>query len=101
MDFGNDPKMAEMLRQMKGDFSGEKDPERRRILEKLAKRGMSFGGGNSMDTEQLKNMEKMLDGLGDSMPGKGGGAPPGGFDDDEPQMSETSDMEDVEDKMEL
>ena len=48
-DGGGDPKMEEMLRQMKGDFSGEKDPERRRILEKLAKRGMSFGGGGSME----------------------------------------------------
>ena len=26
---------AEMLRQMRGDFSGEKDPERRRLLEKV------------------------------------------------------------------
>ena len=47
--FGGDPKMDDLLRQMKGDFSGEKDPERRRILEKLAKKGMSFGGGSSME----------------------------------------------------
>lgn len=45
--------MEEMLRQMRGDFSGETDPERRRILEKLAKKGMSFGGGGNMDTEQV------------------------------------------------
>lgn len=69
--FNDDPKMQEMLRQMRGDFSGEKDPERRRLLEKLAKKGMSFGGGSSMDTEQLRQMEKMMDGLGDM--GKGGG----------------------------
>ena len=67
MDFGGDPKMEELLRQMRGDFSGEKDPEKRRILEKLSKKGMSFGGGSSMDTEQLKKMEAMLDNLG-SMP---------------------------------
>ena len=60
----------DLLRQMKGDFSGEKDPERRRILEKLAKKGMSFGGGANMDTEQLRNMEKMLDGI--NMGGMGG-----------------------------
>ena len=54
------PGMEDLMRQMRGDFSGEPDPEKRRILEKLAKKGMSFGGGNSMDLEQLKNME-MLD----------------------------------------
>lgn len=57
-----DPKIEELMRQMRGDFSGEKDPERRRILEKLQKKGMSFGGGNDMDLEQLRNMEKMMDG---------------------------------------
>ena len=57
------PGMEDMMRQMKGDFSGEADPEKRRILEKLAKKGMSFGGGNNMDLEQLKNMEKMMDGI--------------------------------------
>ena len=31
-------------------------------LEKLQKKGMSFGGGNDMDIEQLRNMEKMMDG---------------------------------------
>ena len=30
-------------------YSSLQDPERRRILEKLAKRGMSFGGGGSME----------------------------------------------------
>lgn len=63
MDFGNDPKMAEMLRQMRGDFSAEKDPERKRLLEKLSKMGMSFGGGTDMDTEQLRNMVNMMDGI--------------------------------------
>lgn len=99
---GGDPKMEEMLRQMKGDFGGEKDPERRRILEKLAKKGMSFGGGSSMDTEQLKNMEKMLDGLGDSM-GKGGEVPPIPGDDNNLRDASDIDAGDVaeEDKMEL
>ena len=61
---GTDPgKWEDMMRQMKGDFTGEADPEKRRILEKLAKKGMSFGGGNDMDLEQLKNMEKMMDGI--------------------------------------
>ena len=44
---------------MKGDFSFEKDPERRRILQKLKAKGMSFGGGTDMDIEQLRNMEKV------------------------------------------
>ena len=54
-------KWEDMLAQMRGDFSREKDPERRRILEKLKRKGMSFGGGNDMDIEQLRNMEKMMD----------------------------------------
>ena len=54
------PGMEDMMRQMKGDFSGETDPEKRRILEKLAKKGMSFGGGNNMDLEQLKNIKQQL-----------------------------------------
>ena len=36
---GDVPGMEDMMRQMKGDFSGEADPEKRRILEKLAKKG--------------------------------------------------------------
>merc|ERR1719171_17652 len=68
-------KWADLMAQMRGDFSHERDPERRRILEKLSKRGMSFGGGGSMDTEQLRNMEKMLDGINlDAQKFKGGGA---------------------------
>ena len=94
---GGDPKMEELLRQMRGDFSAEKDPVRRRILSKLAAKGMSFGGGNTMSTEQLLQMEKMLEGLGDL---KGGGAAAGGADD---AARETSEMDDVadDDKMEL
>jgi len=89
-----------LMGQMRGDFSHEKDPERRRILEKLNKRGMSFGGGSDMDTEQLRNMEKMLDGMGDL--GKGGpaGASRGGSRparSSEPEEEELAD----EDKMEL
>ena len=102
--FGGDPRMEDLMRQMRGDFSGEKDPEKRRILEKLAKKGMSFGGGNDMDLEQLKNMEKMMDGInmgkmGDDMPGGGGDAKPGGGDGDE--VRDESEMEEVDDKMEL
>ena len=99
MDFGGDPKMEDLMRQMRGDFSGETDPERRRILEKLAKKGMSFGGGNSMDTEQLKNMENMMDGINmGKMPGDAAGAAA----DDEPELSDSSSMDDdVDEKMEL
>jgi len=68
---GDVPGMEDMMRQMKGDFSGEADPEKRRILEKLAKKGMSFGGGNNMDLEQLKNMEKMMDGIKMGKQGEG------------------------------
>ena len=67
-------KWEDMLAQMRGDFSREKDPERRRILEKLKRKGMSFGGGNDMDIEQLRNMEKMMDGLGSGGFGGTGGA---------------------------
>ena len=67
-------KWEDMLAQMRGDFSREKDPERRRILEKLKRKGMSFGGGNDMDIEQLRNMEKMMDGLGSGGFGGAGGA---------------------------
>ena len=101
MNFGGDPKMEDLMRQMRGDFSGEKDPERRRILEKLAKKGMSFGGGSSMDTEQLKNMEKMMDGM------KSGAAAGAAPEDDlpPPLYSDKSNMDDddlgAEDKMEL
>lgn len=100
MDFGGDPKMEDLMRQMRGDFSGEKDPERRRILEKLAKKGMSFGGGSTMDTEQLKNMENMMDGIN---LGKMGDDAAGAAADDEPPLSDSSSMEDDPDveKMEL
>ena len=84
------------------------DPERRRILEKLAKKGMSFGGGSSMDTEQLRNMEKMMDGLGGGGGfggGAGGGFGGGGGDAaEEPAFRSAPDSEDDvpdEDKMEL
>ena len=61
---GMDPAEWErLMAQMKGDFSFEKDPEKRRILEKLKARGMSMGGGNNMDIEQLRNLEKMMDGI--------------------------------------
>ena len=69
------PGMEDLMRQMRGDFSGEPDPEKRRILEKLAKKGMSFGGGNNMDLEQLKNMEKMMDGINLGKQGEGEGLP--------------------------
>jgi hypothetical protein len=65
---------ARLMGTMNGDFSYEKDPERRRILEKLSKKGMSFGGGTNMDTEQLRNMEKMLDGLHSGKAGPGAAA---------------------------
>ena len=35
---------------------------------------MSFGGGNDMDIKQLRNMEKMMDGLGSGGFGGAGGA---------------------------
>ena len=104
-NFGGDPKMDDLLRQMRGDFSGETDPERRRILEKLAKRGMSFGGGSNMDTEQLKKMESMFDNIGDLDNLAKAGA--GGADDDmsagggsEKSSLDADDVGD-EDKMEL
>ena len=87
-DFGGPPpegmdpaEWAKLMAQMRGDFSYESDPEKKRILEKLAARGMSLGGGMDMSIEQLRNMEKMLDGInvgdlgGDNV---GKDPPPGG-----------------------
>lgn len=62
-----------LQRQMKGDFSNVKDPEKRRILEKLAARGMHMGGGKDQTLESLKEMEKMLDGLPDFTKSRRGG----------------------------
>jgi len=61
---GMDPaEWARMMAQMRGDFSHEKDPEKRKILSKLKASGMSFAGGSDMDIEQLRNLEKLLDDL--------------------------------------
>eukprot|EP00324_Dicrateria_rotunda_P000474 CAMPEP_0206166062 /NCGR_PEP_ID=MMETSP1474-20131121/22677_1 /ASSEMBLY_ACC=CAM_ASM_001110 /TAXON_ID=97495 /ORGANISM="Imantonia sp., Strain RCC918" /LENGTH=201 /DNA_ID=CAMNT_0053569829 /DNA_START=1 /DNA_END=606 /DNA_ORIENTATION=- len=88
-----------LMAQMRGDFGHEKDPEKRRILEKLKAKGMSFGGQSDMDIEQLRNMEKMMDGLGSGGFGAGTGAGPGASDErDAPSVDE--DIGD-EDKMEL
>ena len=71
---GVDSDMWEKLqRQMKGDFSNEPDPEKRRILEKLSKRGMHLGGGKEQTLESLRDMEKMLDGLPDFTSRQGAG----------------------------
>ena len=43
---------ANIMGKMRGDFSHEPDPEKRRILEKLKAKGISFGGGSDMDIEQ-------------------------------------------------
>ena len=91
------PGMEDLMRQMRGDFSGEPDPEKRRILEKLAKKGMSFGGGNSMDLEQLKNMEKMMDGINLGKQGADAGAAPKAKASPDVDEAEFDD----EDKMEL
>ena len=69
---GMDPKEWDrLMAQMRGDFSSEEDPEKRRILEKLKRSGMSFSGGANMDIEQLRNLEKALGGMSF---GGGGGA---------------------------
>ena len=69
---GMDPvEWERLMAQMRGDFSHEQDPEKRRILNKLKGMGMSFGGGSDMDLEQLKNLEKAMGNLGDLK----GGAP--------------------------
>ena len=106
-DFGPGGKYEDMMRQMRGDFTGEKDPERRRILEKLARKGMSFAGGSGQSTEELRKMEKMMDGINlggmSGMGGMGGG----GFGGDGPNGDELRDSSEMdgdvedEDKMEL
>ena len=66
--------------QMRGDFSAEADPEKRRILEKLKAKGISFGGQSNMDIEQLRNLEKTMDGMGGgSFNTPGEFRTPGGF----------------------
>ena len=65
---------------MRGDFSAEADPEKRRILEKLKAKGISFGGQSNMDIEQLRNLEKTMDGMGGgSFNTPGEFRTPGGF----------------------
>lgn len=50
---GMDPKeWARVMGQMRGDFSYEPDPEKRRLLEKLKSSGISFAGADGMDIEQ-------------------------------------------------
>ena len=45
---GMDPdEWARLMGHMRGDFSAEKDPERRRILEKMQRSGMSMGGASA------------------------------------------------------
>jgi hypothetical protein len=106
-EFGAGGKYEDMMRQMRGDFSGEKDPERRRILAKLAKKGMSFAGGSGQSTEELRKMEKMFDGInlgGFGGPGGGMGGAGAGADDGDDAVRDSSDMDsDVaeEDKLEL
>jgi hypothetical protein len=113
MDFGGggapegmDPgKWEDLMAQMRGDFSHEKDPERRRLLEKLNKNGMSFGGGNNMDTEQLRNLEKVMDGMkgGGFGGGAGGPGPDVGTFSSGKRGAESTDDESIadEDKIEL
>jgi len=103
-DFGPGGKYEDMMRQMRGDFGGEKDPERRRILEKLAKKGMSFAGGSGQSTEELLKMEKMMDGINlGGFGGGGGGGFGGGGDEGDLRDSSEMDGDDLadEDKMEL
>lgn len=106
---GMDPmEWEKLMAQMRGDFSHEPDPEKRRILSKLKAKGMSFGGGSDMSLEQLQNMEKMLDGIGSGAgPGGGpfGGGGAGGGKPKPSRASTKSSMDDEEiadeDKMEL
>ena len=55
-------------------FFAREGPGAAENTEKLKRKGMSFGGGNDMDIEQLRNMEKMMDGLGSGGFGGAGGA---------------------------
>ena len=101
-DYGPGGKYEDMMRQMRGDFSAEKDPERRRILEKLQRKGMSFAGGSGQSTEELRKMEKMFDGLNfGKMGADGGGGIPKAGDDDLRDSSEMDSDVAEEDKMEL
>lgn len=52
--------LDEIIKKMKGDYSSEKDPEKRKILERLKRKGMSFSGGSDMDVEALRNLEKAM-----------------------------------------
>eukprot|EP00239_Pterosperma_sp_CCMP1384_P005825 CAMPEP_0197853522 /NCGR_PEP_ID=MMETSP1438-20131217/22889_1 /TAXON_ID=1461541 /ORGANISM="Pterosperma sp., Strain CCMP1384" /LENGTH=138 /DNA_ID=CAMNT_0043467961 /DNA_START=186 /DNA_END=602 /DNA_ORIENTATION=+ len=58
---------ANMMREMNGDFSHVKDPEKRRILKSLKDKGISMSGSTDMDIDQLRNLEKSLSSF--NMPG--------------------------------
>ena len=60
-----------LMAQMRGDFSHEKDPEKRRILDRLKKKGISFGGESGMNIEQLRTMEKAMSGMANGKRDKG------------------------------
>ena len=56
--------------QMRGDFSGIKDPRKRAILERLKKSGLSFHGAGDMDVAMLEKLEQSM-GRGTFASGKG------------------------------
>jgi len=69
-------KASQKAAQMRGDFSSEQDPEKRRILEKLRAKGMSFGSQSNMDIEQLRDLEGAVGAMSGRFrtPGDGAGA---------------------------
>jgi len=62
-DVMDNEEIQRIMRQMRGEDE-ETDPEKKKILDRIKKKGVSFSGGAGMDLEQLKNLEKAMTGGG-------------------------------------
>mmetsp|Transcript_13679 Transcript_13679/g.26105 ORF Transcript_13679/g.26105 Transcript_13679/m.26105 type:complete len:194 (-) Transcript_13679:106-687(-) len=58
---GMDPaQWANLMASMRGDYSAERDLEKRAILERLRAKGINFGGAAGMDIDMLRKMEAAM-----------------------------------------
>jgi len=59
----DDELLAKMTNEFGHDFSEEPDPEKRRLLTKLSKKGMHVSRGKALSMKALQDLEKMIDGV--------------------------------------